>query len=115
MRLERPKQVGKLRRSRVIVIVIGDYQLSDASFFFRPKAKAGSVAGGLSSKLSRHVRRRRLGKPPHLHSLPHSTRIPVVCSFVAEAEYAGLYAAARIATEERKILDNMGHPQPPYP
>ena len=45
----------------------------------------------------------------------HSTRIPVVCSFVAEAEYAGLYAAARIATEERKILANMGHPQPATP
>jgi hypothetical protein len=45
----------------------------------------------------------------------HSTRIPVVCSFLAEAEYAGLYAAARIATEERKILANMGHPQPATP
>ncbi len=29
--------------------------------------------------------------------------------------YAGLYAAARIATEERKILANMGHPQPATP
>ncbi len=43
----------------------------------------------------------------------HSTRIPVVCSFVAEAEYAGLFAAARIATNERQILHDMGHPQPP--
>jgi hypothetical protein len=42
----------------------------------------------------------------------HSTRIPVVCSFVAEAEYVGLYAAARIATEERKILTDVGHPPP---
>jgi hypothetical protein len=45
----------------------------------------------------------------------HSTRIPVVCSFVAEAEYAGLFAAARIATNERQILHDMGHPQPPTP
>jgi hypothetical protein len=45
----------------------------------------------------------------------HSTRIPVVCSFSGEAEYGGAYAAARIATEERRILANMGHPQPPTP
>ncbi len=69
--------------------------------------KAGSVAGGLSY----------LGLTDDddwvNHPIScHSTRIPVVCSFVAEAEYAGLYAAARIATEERKILTNMGHPQP---
>ncbi len=32
-----------------------------------------------------------------------------------EAEYAGLYAAARIATEEHKILANMSHPQPATP
>jgi hypothetical protein len=43
----------------------------------------------------------------------HSTRIPVVCSFVAEAEYAGLYAAARIAVDEQRILANMSHSQPP--
>jgi hypothetical protein len=43
----------------------------------------------------------------------HSTRIPVVCSFVAEAEYGGLFAAARIAVDERAILANLGHPQPP--
>jgi hypothetical protein len=42
----------------------------------------------------------------------HSTRIPVVCSFVAEAEYGGLFAAARIAVDERAILANLGHPQP---
>jgi hypothetical protein len=34
----------------------------------------------------------------------HCTRIPVVCAFVAEAEYAGAFAAARIATNERQIL-----------
>jgi hypothetical protein len=40
----------------------------------------------------------------------HSTRIPVVCSFVAEAEYGGLFAAARIAVDERNILADLGHP-----
>jgi hypothetical protein len=30
-------------------------------------------------------------------------------------EYAGLYAATHIATEERKLLANMGHPQPATP
>jgi hypothetical protein len=42
----------------------------------------------------------------------HSTRIPVVCSFVAEAEYGGIFAAARIAVDERNILADLGHPQP---
>jgi hypothetical protein len=82
--------------------------LSDASFLSRPKA--GSVAGGLSYlELTDNDD---WVKPP---ISCHSTRIPVVCSFVAEAEYAGLYAAACIATEERKILANMGHPQPATP
>jgi hypothetical protein len=45
----------------------------------------------------------------------HSTRIPVVCSIVAEAEYAGAFASSRIATNERQILHDMGHPQPPTP
>ncbi len=43
----------------------------------------------------------------------HSTRIPVVCSFVAEAEYGGLFAAARIAVDERNIIADLGHSQPP--
>jgi hypothetical protein len=43
----------------------------------------------------------------------HSTRIPVVVSFVAEAEIAGVFAAARIALDERQILADLGHPQPP--
>jgi hypothetical protein len=82
--------------------------LSDASYLSRPRA--GSVAGGLSI----------LGDDDDLAPLnhpisAHSTRIPVVCSFVAEAEYAGLFAAARIATNERQILHDMGHPQPPTP
>jgi hypothetical protein len=80
--------------------------LSDASYLSRPKA--GSVAG------SHHF----LGHEDDEEFLTnhpisnHSTRIRVVCSFVAEAEYAGVFAAARIAVDERQILTNMGHPQP---
>jgi hypothetical protein len=72
--------------------------LSDASFLSRPKA--GSVAGGLSY----------LGLTDDDDWVNH----PISCHFT-EAEYAGFYAAARIATEERKILANMGHPQPATP
>jgi hypothetical protein len=32
-----------------------------------------------------------------------------------EAEYGGIYAAARIATTERQILLSLGYPQPPTP
>ncbi len=82
--------------------------LSDASYLSRPNA--GSVAGSF------HF----LGSPiddswvNHPISA-HSTKIPVVCSFVAESEYAGIFAAARIATDERQILANFGHIQPPTP
>jgi hypothetical protein len=41
----------------------------------------------------------------------HSTRISVVSSFLVEAEYGGLFAAARIAVDERNILADLGHPQ----
>jgi hypothetical protein len=98
--------VGKVSERRICCYA--SYHLSDASFLSRPNA--GSVAGGLSY----------LGLTDDddwvNHPIScHSTRIPVVCSFVAEAEYAGLHAAAHIATEERKILANMGHPQPAIP
>jgi hypothetical protein len=43
----------------------------------------------------------------------HTNTIPVVCSSVQEAEYAGLFAAARLADNERSILHNLGYPQPP--
>jgi hypothetical protein len=82
--------------------------LSDASYLSRPRA--GSVAG------SHHFLGDTDDDAPLNHPISaHSTRIPVVCSFVAEAEYAGLFAAARIATNERQILNDMGHPQPPTP
>ncbi len=78
--------------------------LSDASFLSRPKA--GSVAGGLSY----------LGLIDDddwvNHPIScHSTRIPVVCSFVAEAEYAGLYAAARMHRDSG--TQNLGQHGPP--
>jgi hypothetical protein len=67
--------------------------LSDASFLSRPIA--GSVAGNF----------RYLGNVADdgfiNHPIAaHSTRIPVVCSSVAEAETAGVFAAARIAVDE---------------
>jgi hypothetical protein len=80
--------------------------LSDASYLSRPRA--GSVAGGYSI-LGDNDDHAPLNHPISTHS----TRIPVVCSFVAEAEYAGLFAAAGIAINERQILNDMGHPQPP--
>ncbi len=44
----------------------------------------------------------------------HTTNtIPVVCSSVQEAKYAALFAAARLADNERAILHNLGCPQPP--
>jgi hypothetical protein len=79
--------------------------LSDASYLSRPKA--GSVAG--SHHFLGHENDEEFLNHPISN---HSTRIPVVCSFVAEAEYAGVFAAARIAVDERQILTNMGHPQP---
>jgi hypothetical protein len=83
--------------------------LADASYLSRPKA--GSVAGSF------HFLGMREPTPVFINHpvSAHSTRIPVVCSFSGEAEYGGVYAAARIATEERRILANMGHPQPPTP
>ena len=43
----------------------------------------------------------------------HSTGIPIVCSSVQEAEYAGTFAAAKIGAGERQVLENLGYPQPP--
>ncbi len=78
---------------------------SDASYLSRPRP--GSVAGGhhFLGDFSDEA------TPNHPIST-HCTRIPVVFSFVAEAEYADTFASARIATNERQILADMGHPQP---
>jgi hypothetical protein len=61
--------------------------LTDASFLSRPNA--GSVAGSLN-----HLAR---SNDPIFSNSPisvHSTRIPVVCSSLQEAEYGGTFAAA---------------------
>jgi hypothetical protein len=42
-----------------------------------------------------------------------STRIPIVCSSVQEAELAGTFGAAKIATVEPQTLADLGYPQPP--
>ncbi len=81
---------------------------SDASYLSRPSA--GSVAG------SHHFLGDEADDAPLNHPIStHSTRIPIVCSLVAEAEYGSLFAAGRVATNERQILHDMGHPQPPTP
>jgi hypothetical protein len=82
--------------------------LSDASYLSRPDD--GSVAG------SYHFLGSSLDVSWINHPISaHSTKIPVVCSTVAKSEYAGVFAAARIATDDRAILQNFGHPQPPTP
>ncbi len=87
--------------------------LSDASYLSRPRAR--SVTGSFH-----HLSRVPLsGLPSDARTFIngplscHSNVIPVVCSSVQEAEYAGYFAAARLADEERRILHNLGYPQPP--
>jgi hypothetical protein len=80
--------------------------MSDASYLSRPNA--GSVAGDYHH----------LGIPddPAFINAPisiSSTRIPVVCSSVQEAEWAGTFGAARTAITERQTLSDLGYPQPP--
>jgi hypothetical protein len=35
--------------------------------------------------------------------------------FAAEVDYATVFASARIAVDERRILTDLGHPQPQQP
>jgi hypothetical protein len=42
-----------------------------------------------------------------------STRIPVVCSSVQEAEWAGTFGAATTVITERQTLAGLEYPQPP--
>jgi hypothetical protein len=80
--------------------------LSDASYLSRPKA--GSVAGSFHHLTRAH--------DPDFVNAPisvHSTGIPIVCSSVQEAEYAGTFAAAKIGVGERQVLEDLGYPQPP--
>jgi hypothetical protein len=82
--------------------------LTDASYLSRPKA--GSVAGSFH-----HLAR--VHDPDFFNfNVPtsvHSTRIPVVCSSVQEAEHAGTFAAAKIADAKRQVLSDFSYPQPP--
>jgi hypothetical protein len=85
---------------------------SDASYLSR--SRAGSVAGSVHYMGSSTNFFAIDPDAPTNHPVSvHSTRIPVVISFVAEAEIAGVFAAARIAFDERQILADLGHPQPP--
>jgi hypothetical protein len=87
--------------------------LSDASYLSRPRAR--SATGSF-----RHLSRVPLsGLPSDARTFInaplscHSNVIPVVCSSVQEAKYAGVFAAARLADEERRIIHNLGYSQPP--
>ncbi len=69
--------------------------LSDASYLSRPNAR--SVAGNfhfLGNRSDQDFIDLFLNHPVS----SHSTRIPVVCSFVAEAEYGGAFASALTLT-----------------
>jgi hypothetical protein len=86
---------------------------SDASYLSRPRAR--SVAGSYHH-LTRAPTPGFTHDPLAFINGPiscHSTQIPVVCSAVQESEYAGLFAAAKIGDVERRILHDLGYPQPP--
>jgi hypothetical protein len=70
---------------------------SDASYLSRPNA--GSVSGSFHY-LGRYDKPTFINAPISCSSY----RIPVICSSVQEAEYGGLFATAKIALEERRIL-----------
>ena len=76
--------------------------------FYLSRPNAGSVAGS-----SHHLCR--LRDPGFVNALisVHSAGIPIVCSSVQEAEYAGTFGAAKIATGERQVLHDLGYPQRP--
>ncbi len=99
----------KIYRASYMILCIH----SNASYLSRPNAS--SVAGSfhyLGSSCSFHSTLPD-DDPIHHRVSAHFTKIPVVVLFVAEAEYAVLFASTRIAVDERHILDDLGHPQPP--
>ena len=79
---------------------------SDASFNSRPKSR--SVAGGFHYL-------GRFDDPDFFNAsiVNVCSIIPVVCGAVSEAELAALYANGQVAVDERRILYNLGYPQPP--
>ena len=80
--------------------------LTDASYLSRPNA--GSVAGS-SHRLCRQFDPAFVNAPISMAS----NHIPIVCSSVQEAEYAGTFGAAKVAVGERQILSDLGYSQPP--
>jgi hypothetical protein len=85
---------------------------SDVSYLSRPCAR--SVAGSYHH-LTRATAPGFTHDPLAFINGPvscHSTQIPVVCSAVQEFEYAGLFAGAKIGDIERRILHDLGYPQP---
>ena len=81
---------------------------SDAGYLNESKAR--SRAGG------HHFLSENVENPPNngaIHNLAEI--IKAVMSSAAEAEIGSLYLNARKAVEERNILEEMGHPQPPTP
>ena len=78
---------------------------SDASYLNRPRS--GSTAGGFHFLGTTDLTF--INGPVFCHS----TRIPVVCAAVSEAEYAALFSNAQVGCDERSILSSLGHPQPP--
>jgi hypothetical protein len=74
--------------------------LSDASYLSRPNA--GSVASSFH-----HLSRLRDQGFVNAPISVHSAGIPIVCSSVQEAEYSGIFGAAKLATGERKVLHDL--------
>ena len=77
--------------------------MSDASFLCRPKA--ASVVGSLAY----------LGSPHGINGpiSCHSKMISCVVASVAEAELAGGFQIAQTAVNLRRMLHDLGYPQPP--
>ncbi len=80
--------------------------LTDTSYLSRHKAR--SVGGSFHHPT-------RSNDPDFVNATisVHSTGIPILCSSVQKAEYAGTFATAKIGTGERQVLDDLGYPQPP--
>jgi hypothetical protein len=81
---------------------------SDASYLNEDNAR--SRAGG------HHFLSENVADPPNngpIHN--EASIIKAVMSSAAEAEIGSLYGNARKGVEERNILEEMGHPQPPTP
>jgi hypothetical protein len=74
--------------------------LSDVSYLSRPNA--GSVASSFH-----HLSRLRDQGFVNAPISVHSAGIPIVCSSVQEAEYSGIFGAAKLATGERKVLHDL--------